>query len=143
MTKRLGRNGRDANTPYLDVRLERVARQYSEACRFMVWPENGTLRRSGGVGTLAHRECSRTRSNPRRAARGCPEGTEDKTDGLDVTLRFGGYSTYGCRDFNSEFTDIEPLQLSWGITRLIWIGHIKGRDIGSSSQGEGNKQRRS
>lgn len=70
---------------------------------------------------------------------GAQRGMGDKADGLDVTLSFGGYNTYGCRDLDVDFAAIAPLQLSWEITRLIWIGHIKGHDIGSTSQGEGDE----
>lgn len=59
---------------------------------------------------------------------GAHKGTAEKADGLDVTLSFGGYNTCGCHDLNVDFAAIVPLQLSWEITRLLWIG--------STSQGE-------
>lgn len=66
--------------------------------------------------------------------------TSGKEGGLDVALSFGGNNPNGCGNLDVDFAAIAPLQLSWGIARVIWIGHIKGLDGDKISKGEGGKE---
>lgn len=61
-------------------------------------------------------------------------------DGLDVSLSFGGNNPNGCGNLDVDFAAIAPLQLSWDIARVIWIGHIKGLDGDKTSKGEGDNE---
>lgn len=69
------------------------------------------------------------------------ETTADEMGGLDVALSFGGNNPTWCGNLDVDLAAIVPMQLSWDIARVIWIGHIKGLGGGKiSHHGEGGKE---
>ena len=75
----------------------------------------------------------------RRRAHALDGGTEADDDGLEVVLSFGGDNPYWCSNLDVDFAAIAPLRLCWDITRVIWIGQMKGKSsVDGVTQGANN-----
>ena len=75
----------------------------------------------------------------RRRAHATDGGTGAGDDGLDVALSFGGNNSGWCSNLDVDFAAIAPLRLCWDITRVVWIGQMKGQSsVGGVTQGATN-----